>query len=160
MAVTAEDLKEIMRCWVTGVTVVTSKFENLILGMTVNSLVSVSIDPPMISIILANNTRTKSLVDQSKIFGITILSEKQVEISDRFAGRIAEMEDRFEGVGTFTLLSGVPFIENGLAFMDCVVKYTYAMQFSTLYIGEVVATEQRNGTPLIYHNRHYHLLKE
>lgn len=160
MAISAEDLKESMRCWVTGVTIVTSKFDQIIHGMTVNSLVSVSIEPAMISVILANNTRTKSFVDQSGIFGITILSENQMEISDRFAGRIGEMENRFQDVDTFTLSSGVPFISNGLAFLDCVVKYTYAMPFSTLYIGEVVATEHRDGNPLIYHNRQYRTLRE
>lgn len=159
--VPAEYLRHAMRQWTTGVTVVTSRLGDLRHGMTVNSFTSLSLDPPLVSVTLALETRTQRLVEQSGIFGVTILKEDQAEISDRFAGRIPEGTDRFSDLEIFELVSGVPFIQGGLAFLDCRVIHAYAMRSSRQYIGEVIAVQTaRNGQPLVYHNRLYHRLKE
>jgi flavin reductase (DIM6/NTAB) family NADH-FMN oxidoreductase RutF len=156
----AEYLRHAMRQWTTGVTVVTSQMGDLRHGMTVNSFTSLSLEPPLVSVTLAIGTRTQRLVDRSGHFGVTILHEDQVDVSERFAGRIPEKTDRFEGLETFELVSGAPFIQGGLAFLDCKVIHTYTMPASKLYIGEVLAAQTaRDGQPLIYHNRLYHRLE-
>ncbi len=156
----AEYLRHAMRQWTTGVTVVTSRVGDHRHGMTVNSFTSLSLEPPLVSITLALETRTQRLVEQSGYFGVTILNVDQVEISDRFAGRIPEGTDRFEGVETFELVSGAPFIQGGLAFIDCKVIHSYAMPSSKLYIGEALAVQTaRDGLPLVYHNRLYHRIE-
>jgi len=160
MAVSPDELKESMRCWTTGVAVVTSKFEQELQGMTVNSFISISIDPPFVAVTLANATRTKNLVDRSNIFGITILSVDQENISDRFSGRIPDGENRFKDLQYFQLDSGVPLITGGLAFFECDVKFKYPMKDSTLFIGEVQKAQKNVGSPLLYHNRQYRKIKE
>lgn len=160
MNVTGEELKESMRRWATGVAIVTSVDNMEKHGMTVNSFISISIEPPMICVTLANDTRTKKMVEKSHVFGVTILSDLQEEIANRFSGRIPDIENRFQELGFFTMESGVPFLVDGLGFLDCVVKYTYVMKNSTLFIGEVISTKNNSGSPLIYHNRKYHQLKE
>ncbi len=156
----AENLRHAMRQWTTGVTVVTSRSGDRRHGMTVNSFTSLSLDPPLVSVTLALGTRTQRLVEQSGIFGVTILHEGQVEISDRFAGRIPEGTDRFDGLETFELVTGAPLIQGGLAYLDCRVVHSYAMPSSKLYIGEVQAVQTAGGdSPLIYHNRLYHRLE-
>jgi len=160
MHVTQEELKECMRRWATGVAVVSSFDQSDIHGMTVNSFTSISIDPPLICVTLANDTRTKKMVDKSKIFGVTILSDQQADIADRFAGRIPDIENRFHEISFFQLESGVPFLTEGLGFLDCVVKYTYEMKRSTLFIAEVISTRNNSGAPLIYHNRIYRRIKD
>jgi len=157
----AEYLRHAMRQWTTGVTVVTSRFGNQRHGMTVNSFTSLSLEPPLVTVTLAIGTRTQMIVEQSGLFGVTILNENQAEISDRFAGRIPEKADRFVGVETFQLSSGAPFIQGGLAFLDCKVIFSYAMQSSKMYIGEVVELQPgKDGQPLVYHNRLYHRLEK
>ncbi len=160
MNVTGEELKESMRRWATGVAIVTSVDNIEKHGMTVNSFISISIEPPLICVTLANDTRTKKMVEKSHVFGVTILSDRQEEIANRFSGRIPDIENRFQELGFFTMESGVPFLVDGLGFLDCVVKYTYVMKNSTLFIGEVISTKNNSGSPLIYHNRKYHQLKE
>ncbi|NTW44658.1 MAG: flavin reductase [Anaerolineaceae bacterium] len=160
MPVTGEELKESMRRWATGVAVVTSVDNLGKHGMTVNSFISISIEPPLICVTLANDTRTKKMVEKSHVFGVTILSDQQEEIANRFSGRIPDIENRFQELGFFTMESGVPFLVDGLGFLDCVVKYKYAMKNSTLFVGEVISTKNNVGSPLIYHNRKYHQLKE
>lgn len=157
---TSENLRQAMRQWTTGVTVVTSRYGEKKHGMTVNSFTSLSLDPPLVSVTLAVGTRTQRLVEQSGVFGVTILNEDQVEISDRFAGRIPEGNDRFDGLETFELVSGALLIRGGLAYLDCKVVHSYAMPASKLYIGEVQAVQiVPDGFPLIYHNRLYHRLE-
>lgn len=156
----SESLRQAMRCWTTGVAVVTSRDGDSWHGMTVNSLASISLDPPMLSISLANSTRTIELVERSHVFGVTILKAGQGRIADRFAGRDAHEDNRFEGLEMFTLRSGVPFLRGGLAFLDCRVVFTYPLPKSTLFIGEVTAIESlQEADPLVYHNRVYRKLE-
>lgn len=159
MSEIGELLRQSMRHWPTGVTVVTSLSGAKRHGMTVNSFASISLEPAVVTITLAHATRTYSMVTESGIAGITILSQEQVEISDRFAGRIPEDGDRFAGLETFTLATGTPFISGGLAYLDCRVRAAHPLEFSTLFLLDVlVALPAETGSPLIYFNRGYHHL--
>jgi len=159
MQVLSDSMRQAMRHWTTGVSVVTSFYGDSQHGMTVNSLASLSLDPPMVSVSLANATRTYELVERTGVFGVTILAADQQHISDRFAGRDGSVENRFQGLDTFTLCSGVPFLRGGLAFLDCRVVFSYPLPNSTLFIGQVVTVESlQEADPLIYHNRVYRKL--
>jgi flavin reductase (DIM6/NTAB) family NADH-FMN oxidoreductase RutF len=105
-----ELLRNCMRSWPTGVSIITSQFNTHRHGMTVNSFASVSLEPPIVLCTLAHATRTYSLVSQSGIAGITLLGEDQAALSDRFAGRIPEDGDRFAGLETFHLVTGAPLL--------------------------------------------------
>ena len=154
-----EDLRRALRHWATGVSIVTSQFGDARHGMTVNSLASVSLEPPVILFTLQHDTRTYQLVSQSKIAGITILGESQVELSDRFAGKISEHVDRFAGLETFTWQTGAPLIAGGTAYLDCRVRSVYPLDQSTLFILDVVAARPAaDDLPLVYFNRLYHRL--
>jgi flavin reductase (DIM6/NTAB) family NADH-FMN oxidoreductase RutF len=156
MSTTGEELRNAMRKWVTGVSVVSSISEGIRHGMTVNSFTSISLDPPIVTVTLANDTRTYQLVMRSGVFGLTVLSNQQQFVSDRFAGRDLETSDRFEGMDTFQLQTGCPLITGGLAFLDCRVVHTYPMPLSTLFIGEVIVGKSIEATnPLIYFNRNF-----
>ncbi len=155
-----EELRQAMRRWTTGVTIVTSRFGDQQHGMAVNSLASVSLDPPRVVITLAHATRTYNLVMELGVFGITVLSDLQQAVSDRFSGKVLEVEDRFAGLDTFTLVTGAPLLEGGLAFMDCQVVSAFPMPQSTLFIGEVLAARATNRLdPLVYFDRRYHRLE-
>ncbi len=155
-----ELLRQAMRSWTTGVTVVTSKFDNIHHGMTVNSFTSVSLQPPVVTVSLAELARTNAVVRQSGIFAVTILAEDQTDLADRFAGRGVYSDlhdlDRFEGVDSFKMETGAPLLSGGLAFLDCKVFHQVEVGATTIFYGEVVAAGQRDGgKPLIYYNRLY-----
>lgn len=152
-----EKLRRCMRHWVTGVAIVTSHSNGISHGMTVNSFVSVSLDPPIVTVTMAHNTRTFSLVEQSGVFGVTILNREQQEIAELFAGKIPEEGDRMTGLDLFTMVTGVPLLQGGTAFVDCRVIHQYAMPLSTLFVGEVLAASESeiNMPPLVYHNRNF-----
>jgi len=156
MTLDPEALRSAMRAWSAGVTVVTAVHEGEMHGMTVNSFTSISLNPPLLIISLQQHTRTHELVTKSRAFGLTILSSEQEKVSDLFAGRMPEIEDRIATVKTETMVTGSPLIVGGLAWLDCKVVQTYDAGSTTLFIAEAVAARGTgNGEPLIYHNREY-----
>ena len=156
MTLNSEDLRAAMRAWSAGVTVVTASHEGNRHGMTVNSFTSISLNPALVTVSLQTSTRTHELVTQSRAFGLTMLSTGQSAISDLFAGRMPEVEDRFANLNVETLVTGSPLIVGGLAWLDCRVVHTYDAGMNTLFIAEVVAARgDGEGTPLVYHNREY-----
>lgn len=155
-----DDLREVMRNWASGVAVVTSTLDGSMHGMTVNSLHSVSLDPPMVIVTLAKKTRTHEMVCTSGIFGISILSEEQQWISERFAGKSSAEENRFSGVPVFYLETGVPLIEGSIAWLECTVRQQTVLPHSTMFLGEVNNSVCcGNTSPLVYLNRTYHSIK-
>lgn len=159
MADLSETLRQVMRRWVTGVSIVTSRHQDVIHGMTVNSFTSISLDPPVVSVTLANDTRTHHLVQQSGVLAITILGQGQAQLSERFAGRLSEEADRFAGVSTFALLTGAPLIAGGIGFLDGQVLTAHPLPKSTIYLVKVLSASATSDLdPLIYFNRAYHRL--
>jgi flavin reductase (DIM6/NTAB) family NADH-FMN oxidoreductase RutF len=162
MTVDPDILREAMRRWATGVTIVSAQHNGQRHGMTVSSFTSVSLSPPLVLVSLEQSTRTHQLLLASGSFGVTILDTSQQEISDQFAGRQTEDVDRFAGLDTHTLVSGAPILDQYLTSLDCRVVSKISMGTHTIFIGEVIALEVNNDQPdpLIYFNRDYRQLQE
>lgn len=159
MTLTPESLRKAMRNWASGIVIVTARHGDVQHGMTVSSFTSLSLEPPLLSISLYKTSRTHGLVEASGRFAATILSAEQEEISNTFAGRVADTENRFEGLETESLPSGILVISGGLASFDCRVTQKISVGTNTLFIAEVediIATE--DGAPLLYFNQSYHSL--
>ena len=154
MTLDPEKLRRAMRAWTTGVAVVTATHEGERYGMTVNSFTSISLEPPLISVTLKKLTHTHALVEKSGEFAITILASDQGEVSDRFAGKIADIADRFDGLETDKLLIDAPLIKGGMADLNCRVVNSIPIGENTLFLAEVIAAGgEGEGEPLVYHNR-------
>jgi 3-hydroxy-9,10-secoandrosta-1,3,5(10)-triene-9,17-dione monooxygenase reductase component len=151
-----QSLKEVMRQWTSGVAVVTSVCGSAKAGTTISSFTSLSVEPPLILINLANENPTQTMIQQSGFFGITLLCEEQKTIADLFAGYDKTIQDRFTGLKTFTIKSGVPLIKGGLAFLDCRLYQSCALPKSRVLVGEVMESRMGDGgKPLVFLNRGY-----
>lgn len=160
MAVDPHTLRRAMRRWPSGVTVVTSRHQDDRHGMTVSSFSSISLTPPLVLVSLERGTRTHQIVRESGIFGVTILTLDQHAISNRFAGRETETEDRFAGLEVHTLETGAPLLEGGLVCLDCQVDSILDYGTHAIVVGEVVAVRiDDSGEPLLYFNREYRRLQ-
>jgi flavin reductase (DIM6/NTAB) family NADH-FMN oxidoreductase RutF len=151
-----EMLRRAMRHWATGVAVVTSRSGDAAHGMTVNSFVSVSLDPPLVTVTMEHSTRTYALVQESGVFAVTVLGRRQQHLADLFAGRQQEVEgqDRMAGLDTFTMVTGAPLLRGGIAFVDCQVVHAHGLRHATLLFGQVLAAQPAgNEPPLVYYNR-------
>ena len=156
MTLDPEQLRHAMRAWTTGVAVVTAAHEDKQYGMTVNSFTSISLEPPLISVVLKRLTHTHELVEASGEFAVSILSAYQKELSERFAGKQLVVKDRFDGVPTETLAIHAPLIKGGMAYFNCRVTNSMPVGENTLFVAEVIAAGgEGEGNPLVYHNRTY-----
>lgn len=156
MPINPDEMRRVMRQWASGVCLVTTNNGDERHGMTVSSFASIALEPPLILVSLEDGTRTNQLVRQSNRFAVVILSEDQQELSDVFAGRTADDDDRFEGVPHLTTLLGNPVPEASLAFMDCKVSSNYEAGTHTIFIGQVESQQVLNeGKPLLYFNQSY-----
>jgi flavin reductase (DIM6/NTAB) family NADH-FMN oxidoreductase RutF len=154
-----EELRVLMRNWATGVTLVTARDGRGPHGMTVSSFTSVSLEPPRILVSLERATRTHAMVEESGAFGVVILEEGQVDLAERFAGRIGDGEDRFAGLDHDLTPGGIPIPRVSLAWFECRVAQAFSAGTHTLFIGEVVGGRQeREAHPLVYFQRDYHRL--
>lgn len=161
MTITQQDLRDVMRHWATGITIVTAAHNGVRHGMTVSSFTSLSLEPPLVSVSLYNTSRTQTLVRTAGHFGVTILAADQQDLSDRFAGRMPDTADRLAGLDTETLISGAPFLVGGLAFIDCRVTQQIDLGTNSLFIAEILdARCLAEGTPLLYFNRSYHYIDD
>jgi flavin reductase (DIM6/NTAB) family NADH-FMN oxidoreductase RutF len=160
MAVDAQSLKKTMRQWASGVSVVTTVLGDDRGGMTVSAFNSLSLEPPTILVCLNKDASMIPMLEAAGVFGVSILNEQQVEISQRFAGQVvlAEGETRFDGVPVHTAETGVPLLSEALAWLDCRVIAKYDAGTHYIIVGEVVATAQTDGEPLVYYNRGYRQL--
>ena len=113
MTLDPEQLRQAMRAWTTGITIVTAIHEGQRYGMTV------------------------------------------MDCCDNcYAGKIPDIEDRFAGVLTETLLIDAPLLKGGMAYFNCRVMNSMPIGENTLFIAEVVAAQSSDeGAPLVYHNR-------
>ena len=154
MTLDSEQLRRAMRAWTTGVAVVTAKYDDQQYGMTVNSFISISLEPPLVSVTLKQLTHTHDLVTKSNEFSVTILASDQKELSDRFAGKLPDIHDRFASLPVETLLIDAPLLVGGLAYFNCRVVNSVPIGENTLFIAEVIAVRgDGEGEPLTYHNR-------
>ena len=149
-------LRQAMRLWATGITIVSASSRGVYHGMTVSSFTSISLSPPLVLIALQNKARTYGLVVETGYFGVMVLAEGQQVLSDRFAGREDLDEDRYRGLETFTMVSGAPFLRDGLAYFDCQMKTSYDLGTHSIFIGEVLSLQAfPERKPLLYFNRDY-----
>ena len=153
------DLRGVMRRWVSGVAILTAGNQVTRRGLTVNSFTSVSVDPPAVTVTLANQAKTRQVLEENGCFVIHLLREDQVHLSDLFAGRIPEEGDRFASQEVFYGELGLPILADAAAYLVCRVIHRYEMTNSTLYIGEVLSAHKtENAPPLVYSDREYRRL--
>ena len=154
-AVPVADFRSLMSRWATGVAVVTSHEGGTDAGMTVNALLSVSLNPPSLLVSLTRDADTTGVVERSGIFGVSMLAADQRPWSERFAKPIPSAE-KFAGVPFHRGRSGVPLLDGTLGSIECRVVSTTLAFDHALYLGEVVGLELGpDRVPLIFQHSGY-----
>ncbi|GBD47108.1 flavin reductase family protein [Methylopila sp. Yamaguchi] len=137
-------------CFATGVSIVAAKDElGRRVGVTANSFVSVSLDPPLISVALARSLSSMPAFERASHFGISVLGEEQADCAMRFASRGA---DKWAGTPSAAGVCGAPLIRDAIATFECA---RYAMHDGGdhhILIGRVLKlTSAPSRRPLLFH---------
>jgi 3-hydroxy-9,10-secoandrosta-1,3,5(10)-triene-9,17-dione monooxygenase reductase component len=115
-AVEAGDLRAVMGRFATGVAVVTADHPEGPQGMLVQSLTSVSLQPPLVLFCPQKTSVSWPRIRATERFGINILSAAQHHLCAVF-GRSGP--EKFRDVDWHRHTSGAPVLAGHLAFLDC-----------------------------------------
>jgi flavin reductase (DIM6/NTAB) family NADH-FMN oxidoreductase RutF len=156
--------KQVLSQWASGVCVVTTNDDGMLYGLTVSSFSSLSLDPPLVLVCLANSNRILAMIEAANGFAVSILASEQQQASQYFArpGRLPTT-DFTEIEGQWTP-SGLPVISGALAWVTCSLHTTVREGDHTIVIGRVGDTGGRavgpegEGRPLVYWSRSYRTL--
>ena len=159
--VTALEFRHACGNFPTGVTVVTAeRAPGVIHGMTANAFTSVSLEPLLVLVCVAERAQMLGIINQRRRFGVNVLKAGQQAISEFFAQPEQPPDvERALGVSFRWTPSGVPLLENALVQMVCNVVSTYVAGDHTIFLGEVATLEVFSGDPLIFFRSNYHDFK-
>ena len=141
-----------MSHFASGVTVVTTEHDGQPFGMTVASFASLSLHPPLVLVCIETSAKTHEAIIAAGRFGVSILGTEQSEISSKFASR---SDDRFTGVTIVRGALDVPLIAGALTTIECRLHAQLSGGDHTIFVGEVVDVQSREGDPLLYFRSGY-----
>jgi 3-hydroxy-9,10-secoandrosta-1,3,5(10)-triene-9,17-dione monooxygenase reductase component len=153
---TGDELRELMRRFPAPVAVVTTAVDDERYGLTVGSLVSVSLEPPLVAISIGCESSSHEPIRRAGRFTVSLLSGKQASIAQHFAR---------SGIPPIALWTGVdvrageygPLVEGALAWLECTMWAEYPAGDHTLFLAEVERGElgaDEHG--LVYRRGTYH----
>lgn len=153
----ARTLRDAMGCFATGITIVTAVGpDGAPVGLTANSFTSVSLDPPLLLVCIANNAGTAPILRESEWFGVNVLQTSQQQTSNRFAGK---GEDRFGSTAWHPGEGGIPVIDGSLASFECRRNAVHNGGDHLILVGEVVRAQfEPRRDPLLYFRGKYRRL--
>ena len=138
----------------TGVTVITTTSADQVHGMTANAFMSVSLRPPLVLISVDGRAKMHALLNEGKRIGISVLSENQEGLSDRFAGRSGGTAPE----PSFDVVRETPLVEGALAHLVSRVTRSYWGGDHSLFLAFVEYAHYGQGSPLLFHGGHYEAL--
>jgi flavin reductase (DIM6/NTAB) family NADH-FMN oxidoreductase RutF len=153
------DFRDVMARLPAGVVVVSARAENGYRGLTASSLVSISVDPPLVLVGLEREAATRAAVAEGKAFNVSVLTRSQEFIADRFAGRAPSIDPRWEGVPHRLGANGIPLIEGCAAWLECRLVELHPAGDHDICVGEVIAASAGSGDPLILWDRAFWTLR-
>jgi len=141
-----------------GVTVVTVRGDDgRDYGMTVRAFASVSLTPPLVLVCIGDDATIAGAVAAAGHFAVSVLSENQEAIAQRFAEPDA---DRFAGYTVARGTPGLALVEGAVAHLECAIVARHRGGDHTIVVGEVLAaTAAEDGRPLVYQRGAYRRLQ-
>lgn len=162
MPVGADDFKQALGCFGSGVTVITVKTADGDHGMTASAFCSLSLDPPLVLVCVETKNATHAHLKAAEGFAVNILAASQKDWSNRFAG-YPPMDDRFADIEVERAPhSGAAWLPGSLARLDCALHDVADGGDHSIFIGRVerCTVGEEAATPLIYWKGSYRNLAE
>jgi len=133
----------------TGVAFVTATPAGEPAGLIVNSLASVSLEPPLVSFCPARSSLTWRRMRRTGRFGVNVLARQH----ERFVTRAAPPgTDRFAGLDWSHGEGGVPLVAGALAALECQIVAEHPAGDHTIVVGRVERMQVRAGDdPLVFY---------
>ena len=153
----AAEFRSALGSFATGITVITTRGEDHLFGMTANAFSSVSLDPPLVLVCVISGTTGEEVIKGNGIFAINVLGANQEPISRYFASKDRPRGlDAFNEIAHTTAATGAPILEGVAGFLDCRVHACHEAGDHVIFIGEVLALgHDPEVEPILFHNGRY-----
>jgi 3-hydroxy-9,10-secoandrosta-1,3,5(10)-triene-9,17-dione monooxygenase reductase component len=130
----ARSFREALGRFATGVALVTAAPDGEPAGLIVNSLTSVSLEPPLLSFCPSRSSLTWSRMRQTGRFGVNVLGRQH----ERYAIRATPAgADRFADLGWELGQGGVPLLTDALASLECEIVAEHPAGDHWIVVGRV-----------------------
>lgn len=150
-----EDLRGLMRLWPHGVSILSVDVDGDRMGVTVSSLVSLSLDPPLIGVSIGKEASCYELLRASGRFAVSLLGSEQEEIARRFAAGYPPIV-HWQGVPTREG-TAAPLIEGALGWIEARTRAEHDAGDHTFFVADVLAIEHGPARhALVYRESDYH----
>jgi flavin reductase (DIM6/NTAB) family NADH-FMN oxidoreductase RutF len=149
MPIEKNELRRVMGHFATGVTIITTvSATGQIHGLTANAFTSVSLEPPLLLISVDKKAESYPSFEES---------DSQEALSRKFA---VTGTDKFTGVAYRAGGNGAPILYGVIGHIECRLYATYDGGDHTLYLGEIIEAETREGKPLLFYRGGYRALSD
>jgi flavin reductase (DIM6/NTAB) family NADH-FMN oxidoreductase RutF len=147
---TGEELREVMRRFPAPVAVVTAQVEDERFGLTVGSLVSLSLIPPLVGISIGKDSSSHEPIRNAGGWAASLLGGDQTRVAQHFAR---------SGIPPVALWGGIdvrdgargPLLEGAIGWLQCRTVSEHDVGDHTIFVGEVESIELgAAGEGLVY----------
>lgn len=146
--------RQALGCFGTGVAVITATADGgELLGVTVNSFASVSLEPPLVLFSLDRRANSVAAYEAAGGFNVNVLGQDQLDLCQRFAQPLI---DKWADTAFTTGDNGAPLLHGTLAAFECRTWQTYDGGDHVIFVGEVVKIHGgADGDPLLFFRGQY-----
>ena len=130
------DYRHALASFGTGVTVVTTRWQDCDWGMTCNSFSSVSLEPRLVLWSIRHEASSYEAFTRSGGFTVNVLSHAQQHLARQFA--TGSLEQRFAGVPLERLSSQRVYLHGAVAWFECELHQLVEAGDHTIVLGRVV----------------------
>jgi len=151
-AFNTRQFRDAMGQFATGVVVISTELDGDAHAMTANAFMSGSLEPPLVLVSVGCSARMHDKVRQSRVFGVSMLSQGQLAVSNHFAGKSTPGH-----APKFERLQGLPVVAGASLQLAAELRHEYPCGDHTLFVGEVLAlrTPEVKQRPLLFHAGRY-----
>jgi 3-hydroxy-9,10-secoandrosta-1,3,5(10)-triene-9,17-dione monooxygenase reductase component len=143
--------RHVLGRFASGVTAVTGTAPHGPVGLTVQSFMSISLDPPLVAFSPSRTSRAWPYIEASGGFCANILAASQVELAERMATRGA---DKFGGVGwSPSPVTGSPLLDGVVGHVDCRILSVHEAGDHFVVVGQVVDLGVGDDVPALTYFR-------
>jgi flavin reductase (DIM6/NTAB) family NADH-FMN oxidoreductase RutF len=154
----SEELRAFMRRAPAGVSVLTVDTGRERLGLTVSSLLSLSLEPPLVGVSIAHEAAMHELLREAGGFTVSLLAGEQEWLAQHFARGVPPI-GMWHGVDTEEGERGAPLLAGALGWIECRLAGEHAIGDHTLFVGEVETVRLGAAAPpLVYLDGTYRTL--
>jgi flavin reductase (DIM6/NTAB) family NADH-FMN oxidoreductase RutF len=145
-----------MRRFPSGVAVVTVDADGERAGLTVASLVSLSLEPALVGVAISRQAALHELLRTAGAFALSLLAAGQEAIAAHFARGVPPIA-LWAGLPTRSgEMTGAPLLDGALGWIECRTVAEHLVGDHTLFVGEVVTVELGPpARPLVYVDQAY-----